>query len=195
MNGVPHSPERFFVEYVPAQLAGLTASLGKASSVGAVVFDLGAAGAWSLKLEGGKLSTEAGVDPEPLVRVTLSAEDFEPILVAGAERLASETSPERQLMAARVLTVDLDRARLLREAPGSVGLKVTSAAGAVHRLTVTLGGAPPKLDAPDCEVECGLEDLWAIQSGAKNAFELLMDGKLRMTGKVELAMALGAALG
>ena len=62
-------------------------------------------------------------------------------------------------------------------------------------LVITLGSATPKLDNPDCELECALEDLWAIQSGASNAFELLMAGKLHLTGKIELAMALGAALG
>jgi putative sterol carrier protein len=98
-------------------------------------------------------------------------------------------------VAARVLTVDAERARLLRDAPGSVALKLKASGGGEHRLTLTLGATPPKLDAPDCEIECALEDLWAIQSGTKNPFELLMDGKLRMSGKVELAMALGAALG
>jgi hypothetical protein len=195
MSEIPRSPERFFGEYVTAELARLGASLGKLSSVGAVVFDVGAAGAWSLRLEGGAPSVRAGVDADPLVRVTLAAADFEPIIVAGAEKIGGNDAQGRELVAARVLTVDADRARLLREAPGSVALRLRSAAGAEHRLTVTLGATPPKVDAPDCEVECALEDFWALQGGQKNAFELLMDGKLKMSGKVELAMALAAALG
>jgi len=160
-----------------------------------VVFDLGAAGAWSLRIDAGAPSVKAGIDADPLVRLTMGAADFEPIIVGGAERIAESGAPGQKLVAARVLTVDADRARLLRDAPGSVALKLKAASGAEHRLTLTLGATPPKLDAPDCEIECALEDLWAIQSGTKNPFELLMDGKLRMTGKVELAMALGAALG
>jgi SCP-2 sterol transfer family len=193
--GVPRSPERFFGDYVPAQLARLGASLGALSSVGAVVFDLGESGAWSLRFDGGIPRVERHIDPEPLVRVTLAAADFEPIIVEGAEKLASDDAPERQLVAARVLTVDAERARLLREAPGSVALRLKAATGVEHRLTVTLGSAPPKIEAPDCEIECALEDLWALQGGTKNAFELLMDGKLKLSGKIELAMALGAALG
>ncbi|HTQ08419.1 MAG TPA: SCP2 sterol-binding domain-containing protein [Polyangiaceae bacterium] len=192
---VPRSPERFFGEYVPAELARLGASLGKLSSVGAVVFDVGAAGAWSLRLEGGAPSVRSGVDPDPLVRVTLAPDDFEPVIVAGAEKIGGDDAQGRELVAARVLTVDADRARMLREAPGSVALRLTLAAGAERRLTITLGGAEPKLDAPDCEVLCALEDFWALQGGQKNAFELLMDGKLKMSGRVELAMALAAALG
>ena len=195
MNEIPRSPEQFFGEYVPAELARLGASLGKLSSVGAVVFDLGAGGAWSLRIEAGAPSVKSGIDAEPLVRLTMSAADFEPIIVGGAERIAQSNAPGQTLVAARVLTVDADRARLLRDAPGSVALKLKAASGTEHRLTLTLGATAPKLDAPDCEIECALEDLWAIQSGTKNPFELLMDGKLRMTGKVELAMALGAALG
>lgn len=195
MNDIPRSPERFFGEYVPAELARLGASLGKLSSVGAVVFDLGASGAWSLRIEAGAPSVKPGIDAEPLVRLSMNAADFEPIIVGGAERIAESGAPGQKLVAARVLTVDAERARLLRDAPGSVALKLKAAGGAEHRLTLTLGATPPKLEAPDCEIECALEDLWAIQSGTKNPFELLMDGKLRMTGKVELAMALGAALG
>ena len=195
MNDIPRSPARFFGEYVPAELARLGASLGKLSSVGAVVFDLGESGAWSLRIEAGAPSVKPGIDAEPLVRLSMNAADFEPIIVGGAERIAESGAPGQKLVAARVLTVDADRARLLRDAPGSVALKLKASGGAEHRLTLTLGATPPKLDAPDCEIECALEDLWAIQSGTKNPFELLMDGKLRMTGKVELAMALGAALG
>jgi hypothetical protein len=195
MSEIPRSPARFFGEYVPAQLAQVGAALGNFSSSGAVVFDLGAAGAWSLRFESGTPSVKSGIAVDSLVRLTLAPADFEPIIVDGAQKLALDSAPERALVAARVLTVDADRARLLREAPGSVVLKLKAESGVEHRLTLTLGSVAPKLDAPDCQVECALEDLWAIQSGAKNAFELLMDGKLRMSGKVELAMALGAALG
>jgi hypothetical protein len=193
-HAVPAHPAEFFGEYVPAQLNELRSSLGEISSPGAVVFDLGSAGAWSLRLVNGAPSVVAGIDADSLVRLTLSEADFPLIVVAGAERLATEAGEGRVLMAARVLALDGERARLLREAPGTVAIKLTSATGE-HRLTMTLGPAEPQLEAPDCEIECALEDLWAIQGGSKNPLELLLDGKLRMTGKVELAMALGAALG
>jgi hypothetical protein len=195
MSEIPRSPELFFGEYVPTELVRLGASLGTVSSVGAVVFDLGAAGAWSLRVEKGAPSVKSGVDPDPLVRLTLTPADFEVIVVGGAELLAAAAMPGQNLVAARVLTLDAERARLLRDQPGSIALKLKAANGGEHRLTLTLGGEPPKLEAPDCEVECELADLWAIQGGAKNPFELLMEGKLRIAGKVELAMALGAALG
>ncbi|HEV8548974.1 MAG TPA: SCP2 sterol-binding domain-containing protein [Polyangiaceae bacterium] len=194
MSEIPRSPEQFFNEYVPAQVARLKGSLGERSGAGAVVFELTGEGAWSLALERGEVRVSAGVAADPLVRITLGAGDFVPVIVDGAEHLGSDQSVERQVVAARVISVDADRARLLREAPGSIAVKLTTA-GPTHRIVITLGAATPKLDAPDCELECALEDLWAIQGGTRTAFELLMDGKLKMTGKVELAMALGAALG
>ena len=128
-------------------------------------------------------------------RITLGADDFVPVVVGGAERLGEGSGFEKQLVAARVLAVDDEKARLLRDAPGSVALKLAAAGNVVHAIVITLGSGAPKLDAPECELACSLEDLWAIQSGTKNAFELLMEGKLQLTGKIELAMALGAALG
>ena len=195
MSEIPRSPERFFNEYVPAEVARLKSTLGNRSSAGAVAFEVTGAGTWSLALEQGAVKVSSGLSPDVLVRLTLTAADFEPIVVLGAEKLGSASGFEHQLVAARVLTLDAERARMIREAPGSVALKLAGPSGQTHRLVVTLGAGAPKLDAPDCELECALEDLWAIQSGVRNPFELLMDGKLKLTGKVELAMALGAALG
>jgi len=195
MSEIPRSPERFFNDYVPAEVARLKGTLGERSSAGAVAFEITGGGSWSLSLENGAVRVSPGVAADVLVRLTFGAGDFEPIVIGGAERLGNETGLDRQLVAARVLTLDADRARLIREAPGSVGLKLAGANGQTHRLLVTLGAGASTLDAADCELECALEDLWAIQSGTRNPFELLMDGKLKLTGKVELAMALGAALG
>src|SRR5689334_4690285 len=116
MSEAPRTIARFFGEYVPAQLARLEPSLAGFSSPGAVVFELGAAGAWSLRITAGRASVTAGVDPEPLVHIALAEADFEPIVLVGAERFQND-APEHQLVAARVLTIDQDRARLLREAP------------------------------------------------------------------------------
>jgi len=194
MSEVPREPARFFGEYAPAELRRLEPSLAGFSSPGAVVFDVSGAGVWSLKIADGVTSVAPGMDPKPLVRISIAEADFAPILVAGAERFQGD-APDRKLVAARLLTVDEDRARLLSGAPGTLALKLTAERGTEHRLGLTLGTEPAKLDAPDCEIACALDDLWAIQSGAKNAFELLMDGKLKISGKVELAMALAAALG
>ena len=66
---------------------------------------------------------------------------------------------------------------------------------ATHKVLVSVGGTTPKPEAPDCEIECSLADLWAIQSGSANPFQLMLDGKIRIQGNAGLALAVGAALG
>jgi putative sterol carrier protein len=70
-----------------------------------------------------------------------------------------------------------------------------SSDGGEHRVVLSIGATTPKPDAPDCEIECSLADLWSIQSGSVNPFQLLLDGKIRIKGNAELALAVGAALG
>ncbi|HEY3500940.1 MAG TPA: SCP2 sterol-binding domain-containing protein [Polyangiaceae bacterium] len=194
MSDIPRSPARFFEEYAPQHVAKLGAALAGKSSPGAIAFDLGPAGSWSLRLAHGQVEVTKGLAGDTLVLITLSPEDFEAVIVLGAERLGEEAGLERQLVAVRVLTIDADRARLLRESPGTLLLRLGAPAGE-RRLTLTIGGVPPKPDQPDAELGCELEDLWAIQGGAKNPFELLMEGRLKISGDMQLAMALGAALG
>lgn len=193
MSDIPRSPERFFGDYVPAMLAGLGAEFRERSSPGAIAFEVGA-DAWSLRLTGGTVVVEPGVATDTLLRMTLSADDFEPVIVAGAQRLDGSAGLERGLVAGRALSIDVERARMLRESAGTVRLELASGA-AKHRVAVSIGGSTPKLEAPDCVIECALEDLWGIQSGTANPFQLLLDGKIRLQGNAELALAVAAALG
>src|SRR5262245_392484 len=125
MSDIPRSPARFFGEYVPKHLAGVGSTLSERSSPGAVAFEIGTE-AWSLRLRDGRVVVEPGVATDTLLRVTLGAADFEPVVVAGAERLDEQAGLERQLVAAKVLAIDVERARLLRETGGSVLLRLSS---------------------------------------------------------------------
>lgn len=192
MSDIPRSPARFFGEYVPAQFARIGSTSSERTSPGAIAFEVGDE-AWSLRLRDGSVSVEPGVADDTLLRITLSVADFEAVIVAAAERM-NEDGVERQLVAGRALAIDVERARLLRESGGTVLLSLANGAAA-HRVLVSVGGSTPRPDAPDCEIECGLADLWAIQSGSANPFQLLLDGKIRIKGNAELALAVGAALG
>lgn len=193
MSDVPRTPAHFFGDYVPAHLAGIGSALSDRSSPGAIVFEIGDE-AWSLRLKSGNVVVESGIASDTLLRLTLAASDFEPVIVKGAERLDEQAGLERQLVAARALSIDEERARLLRETGGSVLLRLSND-GSEHRVVVSIGGSTPKPDAPDCEIECSLADLWSMQSGSVNPFQLLLDGKIRIKGNAELALAVGAALG
>src|SRR5262245_56975109 len=138
MSDIPRSPARFFGEYVPAHFAALGSTLSERSSPGAIAFEIGNE-AWSLRLRAGAVAVEPGVSPDTLLRVTLAADDFEPVIVAGAERLDERAGLERQLVAGRALSIDVERARLLRESGGSVLLRLAGES-AQHRVLVSIGG-------------------------------------------------------
>jgi len=57
-------------------------------------------------------------------------------------------------------------------------------------LLLAPAGVAVDIDKPTCDVSCTLEDFWKLQSGEANAFELLMDGRLRLGGDAQIAMAL-----
>ncbi|HEY4102702.1 MAG TPA: SCP2 sterol-binding domain-containing protein, partial [Polyangiaceae bacterium] len=148
--------------------------------------------AWAYRLAAGKLAVEAGAPGDAIVCITVPEASFAPIVLAGAERLTGEAlSPERQLLAFRALTLDAERAALIRGVAGSVAFAVVDGAH-THRVFVTPGSAEPNLAAPECEVSCAADSFWALQSGALNPFELLMSGKLTIKGDAQIPMALSS---
>jgi hypothetical protein len=95
-------------------MARLGGAFAGRSSPGSILFDIGAEGSWSLRLDAGAIQVRPGVADDVLFRVALTPSDFEPVLVAGAERLGDDAGLERQLVAIRALTLDDDRAKLLK---------------------------------------------------------------------------------
>ncbi len=194
MSRVPSAPEAFFTEYLPERVARLTAAVAGKHSPGSVVFDVLGAGRWSLALKDGLLEVNTSQPADQLLTIALRVEDFEPVIVAGAEKVGEELPPERQLIAARMLTLDSERAKLVRSVQGSMGVALTDA-GITRRLLLAPGTVAIDLDRPTCEVACSIEDFWGLQSGVSNAFELLMNGRLRLAGDPQIAMALSGVFG
>ena len=189
MSVVPSSPEAFFTSYIPARFAELP-GFEAASSAGSVVFAVPGAGAWAFCLVAGKLLVASGARADSIVTITIPEASFAPIVVAGATRLAGETlSPERQLLAFRALTLDVERAAQIRAVVGSVAFAVVEGPS-THRVYVTPGVATPNLTQPECEISCEAEAFWGLQSGSHNPIELLMSGKLRIAGDAAIPMAL-----
>jgi hypothetical protein len=191
MSDVPSSPEAFFTSYIPARFTEL-AGFEHATSQGSVVFTVAGAGQWAFRLAGGKLLVESGARPDAIVGITIPAASFVPLVVAGAERLAGQTlPPEKQLLAFRALTLDAERAALIRSVAGSVAFAVVDGAS-THRVYVTPGVGTPNLAQPECEISCEADAFWGLQSGSNNPIELLMSGKLRIAGDAQIPMALSS---
>lgn len=188
MARVPRTPSEFFLDFVPRAFSAPP----EATSTFAVSFEVTGSGVFSLRLRRGKLEAEPGLASDVLLRVALSPQAFEGIVVPMAERAVSTPAAEPELMAVKALTLDADRERLLRETRGTMVL--SAANGTVeHRMSVSAGDTAG--GAPECEVSCSLDDLWALQSGKANPIELLMNGKIRITGDAQLALSLSAVLG
>jgi len=193
---VPRDPETFFRDYVRSQFAELGAGLAGKSSAGAVVFRVGTRPPISVRLLDGSLDVSQGVPEDTIVQITLDEPDFEPVLVRGAELLATHAegaNAERQLAVLKALTLDRDRLELIRSVRGSVAF-VLSGDAAQHRFVLTPGAATPNAQATECTVRCALSDFLAMQRGAANPFELMMNGKIQISGDAQIPMALSSLL-
>jgi len=188
---IPTSPESYFTRYIPERFSGMP-GFEQVSSAGSVAFAVPEVGLWSFRLRAGQLLCEPALASDPVVRITIPAASFEPIVVRGTERMAGLTlSPEKQMLAFRALTLDAERSAQIRSVVGSVSFAVLEGKD-THRVYVTPGAAEPNLSKPECEVSCESEAFWGLQTGTQNPFELLMSGKIRIAGDAQIPMALSS---
>jgi hypothetical protein len=193
MLALPKDPDAFFGVWLPQSFERLLAKLGEMSSLGAVVFHVGDRPPTAVRLQRGALVVAREVPNDVIVQVSLVEQDFEPILVRSAERVADAANPDQQLAMFRALTLDAERIELIRQVPGRVAF-VLSAAGQEHRVLLTPGRGVPDLSAAECSVRCALDDFLAMQRGEANPFELLMNGKIQISGDAQIPMALSSLL-
>ena len=194
MSDVPESPAAFFSTYVPAQFEAIKDGVRGKSSAGAMTFRVVGEGEWSLRLTDGALVASEGMPEDTLLQITMSPADFVAVFVAGARAAASEPPrAEGQVFAFKALTIAPDRARLVKAIPGSLAFVVKDDA-IVRTITITPGTTAPKLGAPECKIECAMSDFQDIQSGKQLPLQLMMSGKMKMTGNVQIPMALSTVL-
>jgi hypothetical protein len=201
MSQIPDAPGDFFTLFVPQRFAALPPSvhgaLAARSSPGALVCRVegDGGGTWSLRLVGGKVEVTPGQAADVLLQITLPAEDFVPILIEGARAYeaanpdVSRQSLERQLIAFKALAIDAERAKLIRAIPGSMVFAIKDGER-VRRLGLTPGDRAPRLDAPECRVECLMSDFRDMQSGKVQPMQLFMQQKMKMIGNAQIPMAL-----
>jgi hypothetical protein len=190
MQSVPSDPDAFFTSYLPARFAEVAARLGVAASVGSVTARVLDAGEWSLRIDDGVLRVISGAEDDVMLQLTVTRADFdvlvrEPLAEAGEKATVVRVGPLRALAA------NPETARLVRHVPGSV-LLVARDGPIKHRLLMTPGRRKAELESPDCTIDCALDDLRAVHAGTVAPMQLFTSGKLRITGNVQIAMALAA---
>ncbi len=189
------SPQQFFSVSLPALFEPLVRAgkLGGRSyaSAGVVVRILGA-GEWTLRLDERGISAVEGGDDSPALQVCLRGEDFarfvaSPLLRGGAESI----SPARaDAAAARLARWDDETAELLRAVRGSVLLRLRDGEQ-VRPVAFTPGQQPCSLTEAACIVDCDLEEMLQLRSGEANPLDLLGQGKLKLSGDAQIALAMG----
>ncbi len=156
---VPDSPAEFFTQYIPQRFEAVKAGLAGKSSSGCMTFRVLDGGEWSLRLTDGELSISEGMEDDAIIQITVSGQDFQPIFVQSAVQQEGEPiKPEAQVMAFKALTIDSERAKLVRDVVGSVAFVVADGDN-FHKLIITPGTAAPKLEDADCRLECSDERL------------------------------------
>ena len=187
MSQAPSSPREFFESYLPRWFGSAGATT---SSPGALVFHVGSE-SYSLRLDAGKLLVANSGSTDAVLQVSLSAPDFAELIHQAEPLLASGASD--RLLALRSLSLDAERAQMIRTVDGSVAFEIVDGE-LVRTLLLSPGVALAGSTPPACTVRIGAEDFWALSRGDKNPFELLMDGKIRMQGRMDVAMALSSVL-
>jgi hypothetical protein len=188
VSGAPSTPREFFEAYLPSWFAA--ASTSTATSPGALLFHV-AGESYALRLAAGKLEVSREAPLDAILQVSLGAADFAELVRQGEALF--ELGASDKVLALRALSVDAERAQLLRNVDGSVAFEITEN-DLVRSLLLSPGAALAGSVPPACTVRVAAVDFWALTRGEKNPFELLMDGKIRMQGRMEVAMALSSVL-
>jgi hypothetical protein len=187
VSSAPSSPREFFETYLPGWFG---AAGGSATSPGSLVFHIGPE-SYALRLQAGRLQVQSGTATDAILQVSMSEPDFAELIRQGQPLFESGASD--RLLALRSLSLDAERAKMIRNVDGSVAFEITEA-DQVRTLLLSPGVAIAGSQPPACTVRVAAPDFWSLSRGEKNPFELLMDGKIRIQGRMEVAMALSSVL-
>jgi hypothetical protein len=194
MDRVPSDPESFFTSYLPARFANAAERLGASNSLGSVTARILDAGEWSLRITDGALVVTRGTEDDVMLQITVSRGDFDVLVREPFEHFESEgRAPLLRVGPLRALAASPDTARLVRHVPGSV-LFVARDGATARRLLVTPGRRTADLGSAECTIECALDDLRESQEKGLPPMQLFVSGKLKISGNVQIAMALAGVL-
>lgn len=187
MSSAPRTPREFFETYLPGWFG---AAAGSTTSPGSLVFHVGP-DSFALRLVSGKLEVASGMTNDAILQISMTEPDFAELIGQGQSMFESGASD--RLLALRSLSLDAERAKMIRNVDGSVAFEITENEQ-TRTLLLSPGVAVAGSQPPACSVRVAASDFWALSRGDKNPFELLMDGKIRMQGRMEVAMALSSVL-
>lgn len=210
---VPETPERFFLEFLPAVVselgapaatpfsgAGAGAGLplrrrGTPSSAGVGLRVVGV-GEWTLRFAERALLPSSGIADDVALQISLRGEDFQPLVVEPMRRalaLQQASGSDGALVArslwARLGRFDDETVGLLREQQGRILVRIDDAGTARH-LALTPGRLPYSLESAECTIDCPLSALLELGDKGKSPLDLFYAGQLRIGGDAQIALAI-----
>jgi putative sterol carrier protein len=191
VSAPPESAAEFFLQFLPALLAARGEALPAVTSPGSIAVQVGDE-IFARRLERGRLHAEQQPPngaSDPIVKLSLSPEDF--VALAREVFARFQASGMSRLLALQALEVDQERAKLLRNVDGSVLFEIVDQ-NQTRRLLLSPGASSAATATAACTVTIDATSFWALAAGEKNPLELMMEGKVRVQGRLELALALSS---
>jgi hypothetical protein len=208
---VPELPEPFLVEFLPAVVSQLGAAapaeagmgagrpsvrrrgVPSSAGIGVRVVDVGE---WTLRTAERVLRASAGIADDVALQISLPAQDFTPLIVEPTRRAlaAHDGSGAGSELLARTLWArfgrfDEEAAELLRQQQGRILVRIEDA-GTLRRVALTPGLLAYSLETAECTVDCSLAALLELQEKRKNPLDLFYEGRIRIAGDAQIALAL-----
>jgi hypothetical protein len=171
----------FFLSWLPNRLEELGAA--QRILVPVTIQVEVAAAVYSISVGPG--SATVGQEPltNPTFRVRLDTQSFERLL-GGAESMPLDEGP-----VLRMMSLDREAIELVTQVSGCLEARFEEGEE-TYRLII----GPGHVAEVGCTISCALSDIEQVRAGKVQPIELLMNGKLRIDGDPQIALALGSLL-
>jgi hypothetical protein len=183
------SAEDFARRFIPEQFARLREVLASRTWPGSLALSVEGEGAWSFRIREGELEVLSDLEDDRLLTVSLSADDFSKIV----GMIPSAENPKPSVLSHKLLRWDAETVNLVRNLPGSILLRFDDQA-TVRRVLLTPALGSRSFDEAACAIDCAWADLLDVQAGKQQPMDLFLAGKIRLSGNVEVALALAGLL-
>jgi len=189
-------PGKFFVEFVPAGFEKNAHLLPKELGLlkASISFELSGAGGgiWTLSMDSGKLTGKTGEDPERIVKLIQTREDWGSSM-RGEKGFRLELPGEGGgKNVSQELLLNQEKIERLKSIKGSIKFKLTDYEKGDWEITAVFGpDTPPE---PDCTITMSAAEALAIREGKLSPQTAFMAGKINIKGDLGLALQIGTAL-
>lgn len=185
------TPAEFFEEVLLDELAAV--KIPDDASRDPAVFNVIGAGTWSMGVDDEGLYVEPTTSTGAAVQLSVTEDDWR-TFVAGSVKERLESAGAAALFGPETfgkLFLSHEKVQKLRLFAGDIQFQIDDRdEAASYRVTLTIGGAAPNVDAPKSKLVFQVEDVVAMLSGQANPQQLFMMGKLRVEGDMNLIMGL-----